>query len=237
MMNRKLLIVALTILAIISVNRERASAQSCQTSETYGVRSSLPVDRALQSRIEVTYFTTSDPNAFITEEASLKSSVSYLNLNTSLFVSRLVSLARNGLASIRKQQTANTYLGEVAALNLERNSTNTRARMVNVNSYNRNQNEAKGFNRQTEIAVYKGPAGADEYYRLSFLSWLVKSAPKVMQMPVDFDAIVLMMPGQTAIFKLMSDKELQRTGDGRSYVAVTLRSVDNTSVALLQRNR
>src|SRR5215208_876559 len=101
MMYKKLFVATLVLLALTSINAHRAQAQSCQTSESYGVRAPFPVDKNVQSQIEVTYFTTNDPNAFISEKAGLNKSVSYLNLNTNQFVARLESLERGGLASIR----------------------------------------------------------------------------------------------------------------------------------------
>ena len=54
---------------------------------------------------------------------------------------------------------------------------------------------------------------------------------------VDYDAIVLLKPGQTAVFKLASNYELKRSGSARSYVAVTMRSVNSVSQASLERSR
>jgi hypothetical protein len=52
---------------------------------------------------------------------------------------------------------------------------------------------------------------------------------------VDYDAIVLLKPGQTAVFKLASNYEVKRNGAARSYVAITMRSVNNVGVASLRR--
>jgi hypothetical protein len=65
------------------------------------------------------------------------------------------------------------------------------------------------------------------------LSWFVDVTNKGGQKVVDYDASVLLMPGETAIFKLMSDDEARRSGTGRNYIAVTMRSVDGASVARL----
>jgi hypothetical protein len=40
-----------------------------------------------------------------------------------------------------------------------------------------------------------------------------------------------MKPGQTAVFKLVSNNEVKRSGAARSYMAVTMRSVNNLSLA------
>lgn len=234
-MYKKLFVAALIVLALTSINARQANAQSCQTSETYGVRPPFPVDKNLQSQIEVTYFTTDDPNVFMSEKLGANRSSSYLKLNTNQFVAKLDTLEKSGLASIRKQQSATSYLGEVAALNLERNSVN--ARTVNASFASSNRSDLSRLDRQSEISVYKGSLSDGEYYRVSLLSWFVNAASRGSQRTVDYDAIILLKPGQTAVFKLMSDDEARRNNNVRSYVAVTMRSVDNVGVASLRRGR
>lgn len=234
-MYKKLFVAALVVLALTAINARQANAQSCQTSETYGIRAPFPVDKNLQSQIEVTYFTTDDPNVFMSEKLGTNRSFSYLKLNTNQFVAKLDTLEKSGLASIRKQQAATSYLGEVAALNLERNSVN--ARSVNASFASSNRNDLSRLDRQSEISVYKGSLSDGEYYRVSLLSWFVSSTARGSQKTVDYDAIVLLKPGQTAVFKLMSDDEAKRNNNVRSYVAVTMRSVDNVGVASLRRGR
>lgn len=226
-MNKKMLVFALMLVGLISINAHNASAQSCQTRDVYGVRAPFPVDKNLQSQIEVTYFTTDDYNAFMNEKAGLNRSVSYLKLTTDQFVAKLNTLERNGVASIKKQQSATSYLGEVAMLNLERQPVNSNARIVNASWDSRNAGGLGALNRQSEISVFKGSASDGEYYRVSLLSFFVQGG----QRTVDYDAIVLLKPGQTAVFKLTSNDELKRNGSARSYVAVTMRSVSNGSLA------
>lgn len=230
-MFKKFFVVALVVFAFTSINAHKANAQSCQTRDTYGVRAPVPVDRNLQSRIEVTYFTTDDPNAFLSEKLGLRRSVSYMKMETNQFAAKLGGLEKNGLASIRKQQSSTSYLGEVAALNLERNPLDTRT--VNASWNSSNRSELSRMDRQSEISVFKGSINDGDYYRVSLLSWFVNGAQKSL----DYDAIVLLKPGQTAVFKLMSDDEAKRSNNVRSYVAVTMRSVDNVGLASLRRNR
>lgn len=234
-MFKKLFVAALMVFALASINAHKANAQSCQTRDTYGVRAPLPVDRNLQSRLEVTYFTTDDPNAFISEKLGLRRSVSYMKMETNQFIAKLGGLEKNGLASIRKQQSATSYLGEVASLNLERNSAD--ARTVNASWTPSNRSDLSRMDRQSEISVFKGSINDGDYYRLSLLSWFVNVTAKGTQKSLDYDAIVLLKPGQTAVFKLMSDDEAKRSNNVRSYVAVTMRSVDNVGLASLRRNR
>jgi|ERR1044071_3406358 hypothetical protein len=233
-MRKKLFVVALSLLALTSINALSARAQSCTNLETFGFRESLAVNKTLQSQLEVTYFTTDDPNAFMSEKAGLNRSASYLSLSASQFVAKLESLERNGLASIRKQHSLTSYLGETAELNLERNSINAQGRMINA-SHASNSKDLSTLDRKTEINVYEGRALDRGYYRLSLLSWFVDAKSNGAQRMVDYDAIVLLKPGQTAVFKLASKYELKRGGASRSYVAVTMRSVNPASMASLGR--
>ena len=221
-MRKNFFVAALALLALTSITALNARAQSCPIGDTFGTRPVMAVNKSLQSQIEVTYFTTDDPNAFISEKAGLNRSASYLNLNTRQFVARLETLERDGLASIRKQGSATSYLGEIAELNLESNSLS--AKLMNASHASRNASGLNGLDRKTEVNVYEGSAREKGYYRVSLLSWFVDAAAG--QSAVDYDAIVLLRPGQTAVFKLGSNYEVKRSGAVRSYVAVTMRSVN-----------
>ena len=231
-MNKKLFVMALALLALFSINAAKTNAQSCPV-EAYGMRAPVPVDKNLQSQIEVTYFTTDDPNALLSEKAGVNRTGSYLNLSTNQFVARIEALQNSGLASIKKRQSATSYLGELAELNLERGGNN--ARMVNASLFSSSLGYLSSLNRQTEVVVYKGSNSDGEYYRVKLLSWFVDVTAKGGQKSVDFDANVLLKPGQTAVFKLRSDAEIKRNGSARSYIAVTMRSVNNVSVASLRK--
>jgi hypothetical protein len=233
-MNKKLFVMALALLALFTFNASKANAQSCPV-EGYGMRVPVPVDKNLQSQIEVTYFTTDDPNALLSEKAGINRTGSYLNINTNQFVARIAALQNSGLASIKKRESATNYLGELAELNLERAPGGNDARMVNASLSSSSLSYLSSLNRQTEVVVYKGSAGDGEYYRVKLLSWFVDMTARGGQKSVDFDANVLLKPGQTAVFKLRSDAEIKRNGSARSYIAITMRSVNNTSLASLRR--
>ena len=235
MMSRKFFVAALALFALTSISALEANAQSCPVGETFGTHSALAVNKNLRSQIEVTYFTTDDPNAFMSEKAGLRRSASYLSMSANQFVAKLETLERDGLASIRKQHRATSYLGEMAELNLERNSVNDKSGLIHTGHASLNRNGVRGLDRKTEINVYEGPARERGFYRVSLLSWFVDAAAKNGQKIVDYDAIVLLKPGQTAVFKLASSYELKRSGSARSYVAITMRSVDNASSAALSR--
>ena len=233
-MNKKLFVMALSLVALFSINAAKAHAQSCPV-EAYGVRVPVPVDKNLQSQIEVTYFTTDDPNALLSEKAGINRTGSYLNLNTNQFVARIAALENAGLASVKKRESAVSYLGELAELNLERGPASNKARVVNASLSSSSLSYLSGLNRQTEVVVYKGSSSDGEYYRVKLLSWFVDFTSKGGQKSVDFDANVLLKPGQTAVFKLRSDAEIKRSGAARSYIAITMRSVNNVSVAALRK--
>jgi hypothetical protein len=237
MLNKKFFAAALSLLTLISINALHANAQSCPNQESFGSRSILAVNKTLQSQIEVTYFTTDDPSAFISEKDGLKRSASYINLNTNQFVARIESLERAGVATIRKQQSATSYLGEVAELNLERNLNSAQAKTVNAGFALSHSTGVNGLDRKTEINVYEGLLSDRDYYRVSLLSWFVDATSNSGQKIVDYDAIVLLKPGQTAVFKLSSNYEVKRSGAARSYIAVTMRSVNNVSSASLAHRR
>lgn len=234
-MNKKFFVAALSLLTLISLNSLRANAQaSCPNQETFGVHTSLIADKNVQSQIEVTYFTTNDPSAFISEQAGLHRSGSYVNLDANQFVAKLKTLEGAGLARIRKQQSANPFLGDMAELNLERNAVNGGAQIINANWTSSNPNYIYGLDRETEVSVYKDSMRGD-FYHLSLVSWFVNASAKGGSKTADLDADVLLKPGQTAVFKLVSNNEVKRSGSARSYVAITMRSVNNASLASLAR--
>jgi hypothetical protein len=234
-MNKKLFMMAFALLALFSINSSKANAQSSCPVESYGTRVAVPVDKNLQSQIEVTYFTTDDPSALLSEKAGINRTGSYLKMDTNQFVARIEALQNAGLASIRKRQAATSYLGELAELNLERSPLSNNARMVNASLSSNSPSYLAGLNRQTEVVVYRGSKMDGEYYRVKLLSWFVDFNARGGQKSVDFDANVLLKPGQTAVFKLRSDAEIKRNGSARSYVAITMRSVNSASMAALRK--
>ena len=231
MMRKRLLVIALALFAITSINALRANAQGCNNVEAFGVRQARPVDGTRQSQVEVTYFSTDDPNVFLSERAGLNRSASFMSMGTNQFFAKVGQLERQGVASITKRQSATSYLGEMAELNLERAPQQGNARMVNASQTSGN---IYGLNRQTEVNVYKGSSVDGDYYRVRVISWFVNSTTGSAQKVVDYDASVLMKPGQTAVFKLTSDYELSRSGSSRNYMAVTLLSVNNVGLASLR---
>ena len=234
-MNKKLFVVALGLLALISINGRRADAQSCPNRETFGAHAILPVDRTAQAEIQLTYFTTDDPNVFISERAGISRSASYALMDTNQFVAKIDKLEKEGVASVRKQQGSTPYLGEIAELNLEHNSVDGGGRMITASLSS--PTDIHQLDRETQISVYKGHRGEGDFYHVSLLSWFVGVATNGGQKTVDYDANLLLKPGQTAVIKLMSDYEVKRGGAARSYMAITMRSVSNVGSASVERSR
>ncbi|HKC64637.1 MAG TPA: hypothetical protein VKB86_13435, partial [Pyrinomonadaceae bacterium] len=179
-----------------------------------------------------TYFTTNDPNVFLSEKAGLRRSSSYTSLSSNQFLAKIEKLQSEGLASIKKRQSATSFLGEMAELNLERNPAD--ARMVNASYSTADPSYIYKLDRETEVSVSRGSSHDGDYYRVNFLSWFVDV--KGGRKSVDYDSDVLLKPGQTAVFKLMGNDEVGRSGSGRSYIAVTLRAVNKVGLASLGRN-
>lgn len=237
-MKKNFLVLSLSILASVSINANKANSQTCPNVEAFGTRQSHPVNNSLQSQIEVTYFTTADPNVFISERAGISRSASHTKLSTNRFLASLERLQREGTASITKRQSAVSYLGEMAELNLERERFNAEAETTNASLAAKNPNYVFGLDRETEISVYQGSPFDGEYYRVKLLSWFVNATARVARKTVDYDANLLLKPGVTAVFKLMSDDEIKRSGAVRRYMAVTLRSVNPVNLAAASaRNR
>ncbi len=230
-MNRKNFFASLVMLvALASASFAQTLSQSCPNQVSFGANPGGPVDPTVQAQVEVTYFTTSDPNAFISERAGIRSSASNTVQDAAQFAAALRGLERAGLASVQKRQSSVSHMGEVAALNLERGSANLEGRMFNASTSRPASDYA--LDRETEVSVTRNAKRDGDYYRLNLLSWYVEAtAAKGGFKTVDYDASMLLKPGQTVIVKLFSDFETKRGGAGRKYMAVTLRSAGPVSLA------
>jgi hypothetical protein len=232
-MNRKNFfasLVMLVALASAGFAQTIVSAESCPNQVSFGAQPGGPVDPTVQAQVEVTYFTTDDPNAFISERAGISRSASNTVQNTELFMAALGGMEREGLASIQKRQSSTSYMGETASLNLERDLVNVDGGMVNASMATTASDYA--LDRQTDLNVTRNVKRDGDYYRINLLSWFVDATPERGGFKtVDYDASMLLKPGQTLIIKLFSDYETKRGGAGRKYMAVTLRSADPVALA------
>lgn len=224
-MNVKSFFASLVMLAALaSAGFAQTLSQSCPNQVSFGSHPVGPVDPSVKAQLDVTYFTTDNPNVFISEREGVYRSASNTVLNTERFAAALRSLEYNGLASVQKRQSSASYMGETAALNLQRDSFKVERGTINAST----ATSASDYDldRETEISVTRNVQRDGDYYRLDMLSWFVDATrEKGGFKTVDYDAGMLLKPGQTLIIKLFSDFETKRGGAGRKYMAVTLRSV------------
>ncbi len=232
-LNRNNFFASLVMLAALaSVGFAQTLSQSCPNQVSFGVHPGGAVDQSVQAQIEVTYFTTGDPNVFISERAGIYRSASNTVQNTDEFVAKLRRLETNGLASIQKRQSATSYMGETATLNLERDSVNVNGGMINASMAPASPNYLYGLDRETNISVTRNMKRDGDYYRVNLLSWFVDATPaKGGFKTVDYDASMLLKPGQTLLIKLFGDFEVRRGGAARKYMAVTLHYVSPAGLA------
>jgi len=225
-MNGEKFLASLVILwAFACAGFAQTGPHDCPNQVSFGVHPTGPVDRASDAQVEVTYFATDDPNVFISERAGLQRSPSGTVLKTDDFVAKLRGLEKGGVARVQSRKSSTSSLGEVVAVNLERDPVEPGGRMVNAAMNATSQNRAGFPDRETEISVTLNPKRDGGYYRLNLLSWFVDATPdKGGWKRVDHDASYLLKPGQTLLLKLASDFEVGRSGPSRKYVAVTLRS-------------
>jgi len=195
--------------------------ESCPNQETFGEHKGTIVNNKLKVKLEVTYFNTSDVNAFISERDGLSRSPSFVRAPTTEFTARLEKLEDQGLASIRKQGESTSAMGEMAEVSLERNPSDSfaaHAASVSGREYMRT------LDRQTRVSVAETKMPGEAHYLVSLISYLVDVEKG--QKSVDLDSTFFLCTGQTAIFKLASNKEIARSGTGRNYVAITMHSID-----------
>jgi hypothetical protein len=225
-MNGQTFFAALVMLAAFaSVGYAQANSRDCPNQVSFGAPPGGPVDRASGARFEVTYFTTDDPDVFISERAGIRRSSSGTVLNTDEFAAKLQGLERSGVARVLSRQSATSPLGEVVALGLERDPVKGDGHVVNAAVSTLGLSRVYLLDRETEISVSLNPKRDRGFYRLNLLSWFVDAAPdKGGWKTVDYDASYLLKPGQTMLLKLISDSEVRRSGPARKYIAVTLRS-------------
>ncbi len=233
-MNRKNFFASLVMLvALASAGfAQTVSPSSCPNQITFGQRAAGPLDPSAQAQVEVTYFSTDDPNAFISERAGLSRSTRYALLNTGEFVAKLHGLQREGVASMQKRQVVTSYFGELAELDLERDAVNVDGGMINASQRAGGPGRDYTVERETQVSVTRDPRTDGDAYRVSTLTWFVDAtAARGGFKVVDDDSSVLLKPGQTALIKLASDYEVKRSGSIRKYMAVTLRSAGPVGLA------
>ena len=220
----KLVVVLIVLATVLFV--PTSAQESCPNTVTFGIHPSRVVDKTVRSQIEITYFTTDDPNVFIPETAGISGSSSFTHLATNSFVSKLEQLDSKGLANVRKHGNSTLWFGETAELSLERLTGTQKAKLTTANFQTSQSTADEQLERRTEISIEPKNSLDGDYIRLGVLSFFITGGSSDKRAIVDYDGSVLMKPGETTVFKLRSDFELGRNGSKRSYVAVTIHAVE-----------
>lgn len=207
--------------------------QSCPNARDYAMRPPgiCEEGEARRVRVQAVYFRTDDKNAFISEANGVGLAPSTRLLRSEDFSGKLAQLVARGKAEINSRRTGTLLLAEAAALDRGPQALNQNASYVDkANSFDVQTRwlpvpRARAMDRHTTFAVFRRKD--EDFYRVGLVSWFVETRPDGGGwMTVDLDAGVFLRPGETQIFKFLSDFELERTGDARSYLALTLISVD-----------
>lgn len=222
MLTTKPLFVVVTLLALISLNDPRALAQSCPNAETYGAErpSAKAVGETRRVRVTGTYFRTNDPGAFISEAAGQSHSSCFAKFKTTNFLTRIQQLGQRSEASVSSWLAGNLFLGDAAEFNLEQNVLNAYQDVEDFSAIPLIPNRWFNLDRHTTVTV-KLRAG-EPFYRVALLSSFVEPKAEVAEASVDLDAGVFLTPGETVIYKFLSDSEVAKDGAGRSHFALSL---------------
>jgi hypothetical protein len=187
---------------------------------------------ARRVRVQAVYFRTDDKNAFISEANGVRLASSTRLLRSEDFSGKLAQLVARGKAEVDSRRTSTLLLAEAAALDRGPQALNQNASYFddvhNFDVANRflPVTRVRKMDRHTTFAVFRRKD--EDFYRVGLVSWFVEIEPNGGGwMTVDLDAGVFLRPGETQIFKFLSDFERERTGDARSYLALTLILVED----------
>lgn len=203
--------------------------QSCPNARAYAMRPPgiCEEGEARRVRVQAVYFRTEDKNAFISEANGVGLASSTRLFRSEDFSGKLAQLVARGEAKINSRRTGTLLLAESAALDRGPQALNQNANYVDKANYFDEQTRwlpvprARAMDRHTTFAVFRRKD--EDFYRVGLVSWFVETRPDGGGwMTVDLDAGVFLRPGETQIFKFLSDFELERTGGARTYLALTL---------------
>ena len=74
MIVKKLIASTVLLAALASTGFAQTLSESCPNQVTFGATPGGPVDQSVQAQVDVTYFSTDDPNVFISERAGIRRS-------------------------------------------------------------------------------------------------------------------------------------------------------------------
>ena len=221
------LAVAGTLLAVLALAAPAAAQvttqQSCPNVRTFGARpTGIRADgETRRVRVQAVYFSTDDKDAFIREAADRSRSSSIVKLGSADFSDKLAQLVARGEAEVNGRRTGALYLGDTAALDRGPQSLNQHAAYFDIATPRLSVERVRSLDRYTTFSVFQKKG--EDFYRVGLLSWFVEIGPQGGgRMTVDMDAGMFMRPGETQIIKFLSDYEVGRTGEARTYLALTL---------------
>jgi hypothetical protein len=211
--------------------------QSCPTARGYGMRPPgiCEVDETRRVRVQAVYFRTDDKNAFISEANGVGLAPSTKLLRSEDFSGTLAQLVARGKAEINSRRTSTLLLAEAAALDRGPQSLNQNANYFDkVNYFDVATRwlpvaRVRKLDRHTTFAVFRRKD--EDFYRVGLVSWFVElRSDGGGWMTVDLDAGVFLRPGETQIFKFLSDFERERTGEARTHLALTLVPIEGNNI-------
>jgi hypothetical protein len=200
-----------------------ALAQSCPNVVQYGQRppSVRMPGETRGVRAQVTYFKTADRDAFIKEDDERRKSPSVLKLRSTDFAGELAMLEQQGTATSSTRLSRLLYLGDTGEFNLPTQITGATINVGFASLPGSNARRWFELDRATAISVKQRPG--ERFYRVELLSTFVQLKPEGgADLTVDLDAGAFLEPGETIIYKLMSDFEVARAGSWRTYIALAL---------------
>jgi hypothetical protein len=231
MLNRRLAtiatIAAITLLSFASSTmaqkNEKAEGPSCPVT-SYGELPATPINTSRRMRIKITYFEADDVNAFISEKKGLAKSASYQRVQSAEFTAKLERLEQQGVARVWGEGSTDPYFGEVAQFDLNKKAFGSNVMASHAGTAPAGNSLYLKMERQTEAKLVNVSKGLSTFYRVALISSYITFDGKDAVKNVDLDASILLVPGQTALFKLTSDAAIDRS-IGRTYMAVTIEPV------------
>lgn len=229
------LVVAAGLLVTLSlaarVTAQVSTQQSCQNVRTFGARpTGIRADgETRRVRVQATYFRTDDKNAFVPETGDRSRSSSLVKVNGEEFRDRLAQLVARGEAEVNGRRAGALYMGDTAALDRGPQALNQNASYFDIATPQLSVTRLRSLDRYTTFSVFQKKG--EDFYRVGLLSWFVETGTDGGgRMTIDLDAGVFLRPGETQVFKFLSDYEVERTGEARTYLALTLVPLDDDGV-------
>jgi hypothetical protein len=219
------LLVTLSLAAQVSA---QGTTPSCPNARNFGERAKgiRAEGETRRVRVQAVYFRTDDKNAFISEANGVGLAPSTKKLGSEEFRGRLAQLVARGEAEVNGRRAGQLYLGDTAALDRGPQTLNQNAAYFDIATPQLNVTRVRSLDRYTTFSVFQ--RRGEDFYRVGLVSWFVETgADGGGRMTVDLDAGVFLRPGETQVFKFLSDFEVGRTGEARTYLALTLVPLDD----------